>query len=300
MKILITGAQGQLGQTIMNSTHDTDHELYFTSRSVGQRGVSSHLHTLLQLDISDSGAVYKVLKDNEIDIIVNCAGYTDVAKAETESEAAYKANSEAVAILAGAASETGALLIHFSTDYIFDGKTSVPYSEEDIATPLNEYGRSKLAGEGAILKSGCRYMIFRTSWLFSRYGHNFLKTILAKAESQPVINVVSDQIGSPTFAEDLVEMIFHVIDNGMLDRTGIYNFSNEGVCSWYDFAKAICEEAGTLCEVMPCRTEDYPVKVVRPGFSVLDKTKIKKTFSIDIPHWRDSMSFCVAQIEKFG
>ena len=205
MKILVTGSNGQLGQTIMNSVHLEEHEFVFTAR-VSHSGRNN----VMQLDITDAEAVMRTVRDNGIELIINCAGYTDVAKAETEQDAAFRINSDAVACLAEAARENGALLIHISTDYIFDGKSSVPYVEEDEASPLNVYGRSKLAGEKVLMESGCRYLIIRTSWLFSRYGKNFLKTILDKSEKQSVLNVVADQTGTPTYAPDLVDAVFHI------------------------------------------------------------------------------------------
>ena len=296
MKILITGAGGQLGQTIMNSTHDMDHELFFTARKPDMTSVKR----CLPLDITDKEKVCKFLSDTSVDVIRNCAGYTDVAKAETDSAEAFRINAAAVANLADAARQYDALLVHISTDYVFDGKSSVPYKEDDKAEPVNEYGRSKLAGEQAVLQSGCRYMIFRTSWLYSIYGRNFFKTIMNKADENSSINVVSDQVGTPTYAGDLMEALFHIIDEGMTDKVGVYNFTNEGVCSWYDFAKQICAETGSLCEVMPCSTREYPSNVIRPSYSVLDKARFKKTFGSDIPHWKDSLSFCVSELEKFG
>lgn len=294
MKILVTGSNGQLGQTIMNSVHLEEHEFVFTARAA-----HSGRNNVMQLDITDAEAVMRTVRDNGIELIINCAGYTDVAKAETEQDAAFRINSDAVACLAEAARENGALLIHISTDYIFDGKSSVPYVEEDEASPLNVYGRSKLAGEKVLMESGCRYLIIRTSWLFSRYGKNFLKTILDKSEKQSVLNVVADQTGTPTYAPDLVDAVFHIIGKLPSD-SGIYNYSNEGVCSWFDFASEICRAAGRSCIVQPCRTADYPSNVVRPEYSVLDKKKIKADFSLKIPHWKDSVSLCVTEIEKFG
>ncbi len=307
MKILVTGCGGQLGQAVMDSSHVGEHEFIFTARapellSGGDRPeeVASGRPTVLPLDITDRDAVADMLGANDIDLILNCAGYTDVARAETEPEKARKINAEAVACLAEAARDNDALLIHISTDYIFDGKSSVPYTEEDVPLPVSEYGRSKIEGERAVMDSGCRYLIVRTSWLFSRYGHNFLKTILKKSAEQPSLTVVADQTGTPTYAPDLVDAIFHVINGNMTDRTGIYNYTCEGVCSWYEFAKEICAVAGRKCDVVPCRTEDYPSNVKRPRYSVLDKRKFKETFGVEISHWKDSVSVCVSEIEKFG
>lgn len=296
MKILVTGSGGQLGQTIMNSSHHPDHEFVFTVH----RPSGGAEDNLVQLDVTDREAVRRIVRDNGIELIINCAGYTDVAKAEIEPEKAFLINSTAVSYLAEAAKENNAVLFHISTDYVFDGTASAPYREEDAALPVSVYGRSKLAGEEAVTASGCRFMIFRTAWLFSLYGRNFVKTILGKSETQASISVVSDQIGTPTYASDLVEAIFDIIDGNMLDREGIYNYTNEGVCSWYDFAKEICAVKGSPAIVVPCSTNDYPSNVRRPQYSVLDKRKFKETFNHEIPHWRDSLSFCIKEIEKFG
>ena len=240
-----------------------------------------------------------------------------MAKAETESENAHLINAKAVANLAAAAKAHDAVLIHISTDYVFDGNATSPYKETDCTNPVNEYGKSKLAGEMAILDSGCKYLIFRTSWLYGCYGKNFVKTILKKAQdirksqdANQTINVVSDQIGNPTYAPDLVEAIFEIINNNQLPkddnrgREGIYNFSNEGQCSWYEFAAEICRQSAkpdqTNPKVLPCTTADYPSNVRRPSYSVLDKTKFKETFHQDIPHWSQSLSKCLKEIEKFG
>lgn len=300
MKILVTGSGGQLGRTIMNSSRYMEHEFIFTSHAGERPAACPEGASWACLDITDRESVRRIVAENEAEIIINCAGYTDVAGAEKEPQKAFLINSEAVSYLAQAARETGAMLMHISTDYVFDGYASTPYREDDPASPLSEYGRSKLEGEKAVLASGCRYMIFRTAWLFSPYGKNFVRTIMMKADAQSSISVVSDQIGTPTYASDLVEAIFHIVDEGMLDKEGIYNFTNEGVCSWYDFAKEICAETGSLCVVSPCSTNDYPTNVRRPQYSVLDKRRFKETFGRDIPHWRDSLSFCIKEIEKFG
>lgn len=301
MKILVTGSRGQLGQTIMNSSHINEHEFIFSAHTANENT------DVLPLDITDQAAVATLIKEKGIELIINCAGYTDVARAETESEKAHLINAGAVANLAKAAKANDATLIHISTDYIFDGNATVPYKETDVAHPISEYGKSKLAGEEEILKEGCRYLIIRTSWLFSRYGKNFVKTILKKAESirqngdiTQKISVVSDQVGTPTYAPDLVEAIFEIISNGQLDKEGIYNYSNEGQCSWYDFASEICSQSAKSIKVLPCSTSDYPTNVRRPGYSVLDKTKFKETFHQDIPHWSQSLSKCLMEIEKFG
>lgn len=289
MKILITGACGQLGRTLMDIKDEARHEYIFTDAYPTVGGIRS-------LDICDAEAVGKFVGDNGVQVIVNCAAYTDVAKAETDAEAAFKVNAEAPGTLAKAAARTGALLIHISTDYVFDGKTNIAYAEDADPAPLNAYGRSKLAGECAVIASGCHYIIIRSAWLFSKYGKNFVKTILDKTSSQPSIKVVEDQVGTPTFAGDLAEFIMYIIDNDMLDREGVYNYTNEGVCSWYDLAWEVCDLSGHLCDVLPCKTSDFPTGVERPAFSVLDKTRVKKTFCIEIPHWKDSLRFCMANM----
>lgn len=290
MNVLVTGSCGQLGRTLMDMSEGMPHAFVFTSRTPSCDG------RVQRLDITDEAAVDEILKGKDIDVIVNCAGYTDVERAEEETGEAFRANSEAVGILAEAAMRRGAVLIHVSTDYIFDGHSSEPYGEDAEPAPLSAYGRSKLAGELAVLASGCRHIIIRTSWLYSRYGRNFVKTIMRKTEEQPSVKVVSDQTGTPTFAGDLAEFILGIIENDQLSNIGIYNYTDEGVCSWYDFAWEVCDICGHLCEVMPCRTGDYPSCAVRPRYSVLDKTKVKETFGVDIPYWKDSLRYFLSQI----
>ena len=292
MNILVTGGSGQLGLAIKAAAKDSEHSFVYTCfNSEKQEG-------FVRLDITDSNAIDAVMKEYQIDVIVNCAGYTDVEKAESEEDKAFKANAEAVALLADAAKRCNATLIHISSDYIFDGRSYEPYGEDAEPAPLSAYGRSKLAGELAVLASGCPHIIIRTSWLYSPYGKNFVKTILRKSEEQPVLKVVSDQVGTPTYAGDLAEFILTLLEPGNLSKTGIYNFSNEGVCSWYDLACEVCDLSGNLCEVMPCRTIDYPVKAKRPHYSVLDKTKVKETFGIGIPYWKDSLRYCMTCLEE--
>lgn len=280
---------GQLGRSIRRSMEFSEHRCICTD--VRESGDA------VALDITDPSAVAAAVREYDVDVIINCAAYTSVNKAESEEPLAYRINAEAPGILASAAREADALLIHVSTDYVFDGMGHVPYTEDMGVSPLSAYGRTKLAGEQAVTASGCRYMIFRTAWLYSSFGGNFVQTIYDKTASQPEIKVVADQIGTPTYAQDLADAIFSIIDAGMLDKTGIYHFTDEGVCSWYDFAKEICDMSGHLCRVVPCRTSDYPSPVSRPHYSVLDKTKVKETFGIEIPHWKDSLAFCMRQIE---
>lgn len=281
---------GQLGRSFRRTMALSDHRCVYTDVRDGD-GVAA-------LDITDPEAVAAAVRENSIDVIVNCAAYTNVNKAEEEEDLAYRINALAPGILAKAAKEAGALLIHVSTDYVFDGTGHVPYTEDMPVSPLSAYGRTKQAGEQMIMDSGCRYMIFRTAWLYSTFGGNFVQTIYDKTASQPTVNVVSDQIGTPTYAQDLADLLAAIIEEDKLDRTGIYHFTDEGVCSWYDFAKEICDISGHLCDVRPCRTSDYPSKTKRPHYSVLDKTKVKETFGMEIPHWKDSLKFCIRQIEE--
>ncbi len=281
---------GQLGRSFRRTMALSDHRCVYTDVRDGD-GVAA-------LDITDPEAVAAAVRENSIDVIVNCAAYTNVNKAEEEEDLAYRINALAPGILAKAAKEAGALLIHVSTDYVFDGTGHVPYTEDMPVSPLSAYGRTKQAGEQMIMDSGCRYMIFRTAWLYSTFGGNFVQTIYDKTASQPTVNVVSDQIGTPTYAQDLADLLAAIIEEDKLDRTGIYHFTDEGVCSWYDFAKEICDISGHLCDVRPCRTSDYPSKTKRPHYSVLDKTKVKETFGMEIPHWKDSLRFCIRQIEE--
>lgn len=289
MNVLVTGGSGQLALALNDVTRDSEHRFIYSDR----RGVDGHV----RLDITDSEAVAEVLAAHAVDVIINCAGYTDVERAESEEEAAFSVNSDAVAVLAGAAKSTGAKLIHISTDYIFNGEASEPYGEDAAPAPLSAYGRSKLAGELAVLASGCRYIIIRTSWLFSEHGRNFVRTILSKSAELPVLKVVSDQVGTPTYAGDLAEFILTLLEPDNIGMQGVFNYTNEGVCSWYDLACEICELSGNLCEVIPCRTREYPVRAVRPHYSVLDKTKVKSVFGIGIPHWKDSLRFCLTRMD---
>lgn len=253
-----------------------------------------------ELDITDADAVLRTVKENEIDVIVNCAAYTNVEKAEEDEMKADLLNHRAVAYLAAAAKETDATLIHVSTDYVFDGTGHTPYTEDIPASPLGAYGRTKLAGEQVIAVSGCRYLIFRTAWLYSEYGNNFLKTMLRLTSEQERLNVVFDQIGTPTYARDLALAIFSIIEEGRyVDNEGVYHFSNEGVCSWYDFAVEIATAVRRdAYRITPCHMSEFPSKATRPAYSVLDKTKIKTTFGLEIPHWRESMLYCLKQLAE--
>lgn len=289
---MVTGGSGQLGRTIMDVARGSEYRFIYTYMN------SQDHEGMVQLDITDKDAVRRIVEDNSIDVIVNCAGYTDVEKAESEEETAFRLNAEAAGLLAETARACGATLIHISTDYVFDGRQSEPYGEDAAQAPLNAYGRSKLAGELAVLASGCRHMIIRTSWLYSPYGKNFVKTILSKSRSHAMLKVVSDQVGTPTYAGDLAGFILTLLEPDNLRKEGIYHYSNEGVCSWFDLACEVCHLSGSQCEVTPCGTGEYPVKAARPHYSVLSKSKVKQTFGIEIPYWKDSLRHCICQIVR--
>lgn len=282
MNILITGANGQLGNEMQVWAQQYPHHVYFFT-------------DVCELDICNEQAVRNFVKENGIGLIVNCAAYTAVDKAEDNRELCDKLNHWAPAGLADAAEACGAALIHISTDYVFDGTAHVPYTEEVMPCPNSVYGITKLAGEEEVMKRCSRAMIIRTAWLYSEYGNNFVKTMLRLGHEREALGVVFDQIGTPTYAGDLAAAIFVAIEHGIVP--GIYHFSNEGVCSWYDFTIAIHRLAGiTTCKVSPLHTDEYPAKAPRPHYSVLDKTKIKRTFGIEIPHWESSLEKCVAKL----
>ena len=284
MRILVTGANGQLGNEMqVLAKENPQHTYYFTD--------------VQELDICNKDAVWAYIAEKRIELIVNCAAYTAVDKAEDDSELAYKLNSEAPKTLACAAQFNGAAMIQVSTDYVFDGTGHTPYTEEAATCPNSVYGFTKLAGEQAVMKYCSRAMIIRTAWLYSIYGNNFVKTMLRLGRERETLGVVFDQIGTPTYANDLARAIFAAISQGIVP--GIYHFSNEGVCSWYDFTLAIHRLAGIKsCKVSPLHTDEFPAKAPRPHYSVLDKTKIKKTFGIDIPHWEASLAVCMKNLEE--
>ena len=292
MNILVTGANGQLGTELRNITAGSRNR-YIFSDVISLPGVET-----VNLDITNIEAIRIICESERIDVIVNCAAYTNVDKAEDDTQMAMLINSTAAGNLALVAGERGATLIHISTDYVFNGRTAIPYKEDHPTAPLGVYGSTKLAGEKEIEKSGCRWIILRTAWLYSPYGRNFVKTMRQLTEERDSLKVVFDQVGTPTYALDLASLIATIIDRGMLDRTGIYHFSNEGAVSWYDFAKAICELCGNTCDIKPCHTGEYPTKAVRPHFSVFDKTKVKETFGIAIPYWKDSLKDCIDRLQQ--
>ena len=291
MNILVTGANGQLGTALREAPKSRDDRWIFTD--VTQLpGVET-----VFLDITDCDAVRIVCESERIDVSVNCAAYTNVAKAEDDQSTADLLNRQAPANLAAVAAERNAVLIHVSTDYVFRGDKSVPYAETDETDPTGVYGVTKLAGERAVLESGCKHLIFRTAWLYSPWGKNFVKTMLQLMQTRPSLKVVYDQVGSPTYAPDLADLIAHVIGTRDFGKTGIYHFTDEGAISWYDFAMAIRDLAGLRkCPVAPCLSAEYPTKAERPHFSVLDKAKVRGTFDWTVPYWRDSLERCLERL----
>ena len=286
MKIVVTGSLGQLGYELMRQAKESQHTYIFTDVRESELTTS--------LDITDAEAVEAFIGE-DVDVIINCAAYTDVNRAESDEAMALKINSDAPGNLARAALKADALLIHISTDYVFDGKGYLPYNEESQTSPLSAYGRTKLSGEKAVEESGCRYMIFRTAWLYSLTGRNFFLTMADLTASKPMLKVVYDQVGTPTYAADLAFLIAHIIEENKLDRTGLYHYTNEGVCSWYDFTKEINDLLGHTCNVMPCRTEEFPTPAARPHYSVLEKKKVRETFGLEIPHWKESLRLAVKE-----
>ncbi|MCS2774673.1 dTDP-4-dehydrorhamnose reductase [Bacteroides fragilis] len=282
MNILVTGANGQLGNEMqVLARENLQHTYFFTD--------------VQELDICDEQAVYAYVSEHKIDIIVNCAAYTAVDKAEDNVELCDKLNNIAPGYLARAAQANGAAMIQVSTDYVFDGTAHIPYTEEEPTCPASVYGSTKLAGEQNVMDHCEKAMVIRTAWLYSIYGNNFVKTMIRLGQGRDSLGVIFDQIGTPTYANDLAQAIFAAINKGVV--RGIYHFSDEGVCSWYDFTVAIHRLAGIAsCKVKPLHTADYPAKAPRPHYSVLDKTKIKDTFGIEIPHWEESLKRCINQL----
>ena len=288
MNILVTGANGQLGHEMQRVAKSSNHNYIFTDVADGNE----------KLDITNLEDIRNMVKKNDVDIIVNCAAYTNVDKAESDYDTANLINNTAAGNLAAAMKEVGGTLIHISTDYVFQGDRNTPCQEDWATNPLGVYGKTKLAGEKAIEATGCNHIIIRTAWLYSQWGKNFVKTMQSLTASHDTLKVVFDQVGTPTFAGDLADVIAHIINSGQTDKTGIYHFSNEGVCSWYDFAKMICKLSGNTCDITPCYSEEFPSPVKRPHFSVLDKKKIRDTFGIKVPYWTDSLEVCIKQLEK--
>lgn len=296
--ILVTGANGQLGNEMRLVSAGSKDRYIFTD-VVEVEGLET-----VMLDITDLEAIRKMVKDNDVKVIVNCAAYTNVDKAEDDVDFCRLLNARAPENLAVAANEAGALLVHVSTDYVFGGDPyNTPCREDQKGTPTGVYGLTKLQGEQAIQASGCDYVIIRTAWLYSEFGKNFVKTMLNLTATKPQLNVVFDQTGTPTYAFDLAEVIavviadYAAVDSEKYPKTGVYHYSNEGVCSWFDFTKMIAEYAGNNhCDIQPCHSDEFPSKVKRPAYSVLDKTKIKNTFGIKIPYWTDSLRKCIKNL----
>lgn len=284
MNVLVTGANGQLGREMRLVSRDSNNHYIFTD--------------VEELDITNLDAVRKMVKDNKVDIVVNCAAYTNVDKAEDDEATARRINRDAVENLAVSCRENGATLIHVSTDYVFPGNGCIPCREDMPVSPQGVYGKTKLEGEEAIQRVGCLYLIFRTAWLYSEYGNNFVKTMRRLTKEKDELNVVFDQVGTPTYAYDLAEAICEIIElEQYKGNEGIYHYSNEGVCSWFDFAKEIAALSGNECDIRPCHSDEFPSKVKRPHYSVLDKTKVKKTFALTIPYWKDSLKDCIDRMK---
>lgn len=308
MKILVTGANGQLGNEMRLMTKGSSDEYIFTDVTE-QDGVKTTF-----LDITDVETLRAVVKNEGVKCIVNCAAYTNVDKAETDETLCRKLNATAPELLAKVMKEVNGLLIHVSTDYVFGGDPyNTPCKEDQKGTPTGVYGKTKLEGEQNIIASGVKHIIIRTAWLYSEFGKNFVKTMLNLTATKPTLNVVFDQCGTPTYAGDLADVILVVIEdykkeilnsqssNANYSKNGIYHFSNEGVCSWYDFTVKIAELAGnTACDIQPCHSNEFPSPVKRPAYSVLDKTKVKTTFGTKVPYWTVSLRKCMENMKKMN
>ncbi len=288
MNILVTGGKGQLGLELQELSGDYDgYSFLFTDKE--------------ELDITSSGQVLSFFRKHKPDILINCAGYTDVEKAEDDIGTAMLVNAKGAGILAEACSKSSCLMIHVSTDYVFNGNKCKPYSETDSAGPGSVYGKSKLEGELEVIFNASRSVIIRTSWLYSVYGENFLKKILERAKKKEGLKVVFDQVGSPTYASDLARAIMEILPLIPTKARGvIYNYSNEGVCSWYDFARAVLEIAGLECDVEAVLSDSVKTRARRPHYSVLDKSRIKRDFGINVPYWRDSLALCLSRLTAFA
>lgn len=290
MNILVTGANGQLGNEIQKvSKHSQDHYI-FTDVCDGYE----------KLDITNLDAIRQMVAQFDVKCIINCAAWTNVDAAETAGDIVEQLNAKAPENLAMAMKEVGGLLVHISTDYVFGGAPyNTPCREDQKGSPTGVYGLTKLHGEQRILATGVKHIIIRTAWLYSEFGKNFVKTMLSLTATKPQLKVVFDQCGTPTYAGDLADVIYDIIENRKFDNNeGIYHFSNEGVCSWYDFTKVIAQMAGhTTCDIQPCHSDEFPSPVKRPAYSVLDKSKIKDTFGITIPYWTDSLRKCIAALQ---
>ncbi|HEY5590768.1 MAG TPA: dTDP-4-dehydrorhamnose reductase [Paludibacter sp.] len=282
--ILITGSHGQLGNEMQQAAK--------------RFPAFQYIYTdVEELDICDKNALNAFVKDNNVNIIVNCAAYTAVDKAEDDVELCYKINRDAVRNIGEVAQDNNVKVVHVSTDYVFDGTNYLPYTEDMPVCPATVYGKSKLEGEQALLESCDQAVILRTAWLYSSFGNNFVKTMIKLGTERDLLNVIYDQIGTPTYAADLAGTILTLLSHETF-VPGIYHFSDEGVCSWYDFTKSIHRIAGITCDVRPIETKDYPARTPRPNYSVLNKAKIKSTYSINIPHWEESLEKCITLLQQ--
>lgn len=313
MNYLVTGANGQLGCALRLAALKSHDSWLFTDVCDASPETIAMLRRLggetvdistARLDVTDADSVRKMLRDNEINAVINCAAYTAVDAAETHPEEARKLNVDAPRILADSVRDLDGLLVHISTDYVFGdcgslasgGTSPEPWLETDVPNPLGVYGKTKLEGELAVAASGCKYVIIRTAWMFSEFGKNFVKTILKLTSEKPQISVVNDQIGTPTYAHDLAETILQIVQK--YGRNGIWHYTNSGQCSWYQFARAIAAEAGhTGCRIEPCTTAEYPTAAMRPAWSVLDKSRIAADFGIEPPAWEDSLRRCLENLK---
>lgn len=285
MNILVTGVNGQLGTSIQKLSPDYTYKMFFTCKD--------------NLDITKQQEILEFITHNDIQAIINCAAYTLVDKAEDEKDLAFEINSKGIENLAKISKEKDILLVHISTDYVFDGTNYKPYTETDTTNPQSIYGITKLQGENALISVNPKNsIIIRTAWVYSEYQSNFVKTILKLAKDKDTLNIIYDQVGTPTYADDLAKTILDILPKIQNDKVEIYHYTNEGVVSWYDFAKEIIKMAKLTCKIEPIETKDYPVPATRPHFSLLNKTKIKKKFNIKIPYWKDSLDKCLRNLEE--
>lgn len=290
MNILVTGANGQLGREMQAVTRESKDHYIFTDVCEG------YMH----LDITSADDIRQMVRQNQVKCVINCAAWTNVDAAETAGDIVERLNATAPGYLAEVMAEVGGLLVHVSTDYVFGAEPyNTPCREDQQGTPTGVYGQTKLHGEQLIKRSGADHIIIRTAWLYSEFGHNFVKTMMGLTASKPRLNVVFDQCGTPTYALDLAAAIFDIVENRKyVGHSGVYHYSNEGVCSWYDFAVNIARLAGnTDCDIRPCHSDEFPSPVKRPAYSVLDKTKIKRVFGLDIPYWTDSLRQCMQRMK---
>ena len=285
MKIVVTGVRGQLGFDVVLELEKRGHEVVGIDVS--------------ELDITDDAAVTEFFEATRPDALIHCAAYTATEKAEEEPDVCRKVNAEATNNLALMCQRIGAKMLYISTDYVFDGEGDKPFSVDDRIAPLSVYGKTKYEGEAYVREILERYFVVRISWVFGINGKNFVRTMLNLAQQRDTVSVVCDQVGSPTYAADLAEAIVHIIESRQTAKSGIYHYTNEGVCSWYDFAVEIARQSGnTACHISPCHSDEFPTKASRPHYSVLDKTKIKTTFGIEIPHWQESLTKCIENLNE--